>query len=145
MASGGSLPTCGKISRDLLTADHSHRGLRRQALRALIFGGTRAYNSPRFRPHRTGGDLTSPLSPFELELARLVVAAVNLDVPAEAIDPDASLFREGLGLDSIDLLEIALVISQEYGCTLRSDDPDNDRIFSSLRNLAAHVATHREK
>lgn len=55
------------------------------------------------------------------------------------------MFREGLGLDSIDLLEIALVVSQEYGCTLRSDDPDNDRIFASLRNLAAHVATHREK
>ena len=96
-------------------------------------------------PFEPGGDLTSPLSPFELELARRVVAAVNLDVPAETIDPDASLFREGLGLDSIDLLEIALVISQEYGCTLRSDDPDNDRIFASLRNLAAHVAMHREK
>lgn len=82
---------------------------------------------------------------FERELARLVVKAVNLDVPAEAIDPDAPLFQEGLGLDSIDLLEIALVISQEYGCTLRSDDPDNDRIFASLRNLAAHVATHRER
>jgi acyl carrier protein len=84
-------------------------------------------------------------APFELELARLVVKAVNLDVRAEEIDPDAPLFQEGLGLDSIDLLEIALVISQEYGCTLRSDDPDNDRIFASMRNLAAHVAAHREK
>jgi acyl carrier protein len=55
------------------------------------------------------------------------------------------LFQEGLGLDSIDLLEIALVVSQEYGVTLRSDDPDNDRIFASMRNLAAHVSAHREK
>ena len=83
--------------------------------------------------------------PFELELARLIVKAINLDAPAEQIDLDAPLFNEGLGLDSIDLLEIALVISQEYGCMLRSDDPDNDRIFASMRNLAAHVAIHREK
>ena len=83
--------------------------------------------------------------PFELEFARVIVQAVNLDTPAEAIDMNAPLFREGLGLDSIDLLEIALVVSQEYGCTLRSDDPDNDRIFASMRSLAAHVATHREK
>ena len=83
--------------------------------------------------------------PFELELARLIVKAVNLDVQAEQVDPDAPLFQEGLGLDSIDLLEIALVISQEYGCTLRSDDPDNDRIFASMRNLAAHVAAQRTK
>jgi acyl carrier protein len=82
---------------------------------------------------------------FELELARLVVKAVNLDVRPEEIDPLAPLFQEGLGLDSIDLLEIALVVSQEYGVTLRSDDPDNDRIFASMRNLAAHAAAHREK
>jgi acyl carrier protein len=84
-------------------------------------------------------------TPFEIELARLVVTAVNLDVRPEEIDPLAPLFQEGLGLDSIDLLEIALVVSQEYGVTLRSDDPDNDRIFASMRNLAAHVAAHREK
>jgi acyl carrier protein len=83
--------------------------------------------------------------PFALELARLIVKAVNLDVAAEQIDLDAPLFNDGLGLDSIDLLEIALVISQEYGCMLRSDDPDNDRIFASMRNLAAHVADRREK
>jgi acyl carrier protein len=103
---------------------------------------------------QSGGALTTSTShgsapagqtPFELELARLIVKAVNLDVPAEQIDLDAPLFNEGLGLDSIDLLEIALVISQEYGCMLRSDDPDNDRIFASMRNLAAHVATHRAK
>jgi len=83
--------------------------------------------------------------PFELELARLIVKAVNLDVRAEEIDPVAPLFQEGLGLDSIDLLEIALVVSQEYGVTLRSDDPDNDRIFASMRNLAAYISAHREK
>ena len=62
---------------------------------------------------------------------------------AEQIDPTAVLFGEGLGLDSIDLLEIALVVSQRYGVALRSDDPDNDRIFASLRALAAHIAEKR--
>lgn len=83
-------------------------------------------------------------SPFEAELAQLIVTAVNLDVPASSIAPGAPLFDEGLGLDSIDLLEIALAVSQRYGCELRSDDPDNRRIFASLRNLAAHIAERRQ-
>lgn len=84
-----------------------------------------------------------PQSPFEAEVAVLIVQAVNLDSPPQEIDPTAALFGEGLGLDSIDLLEIALAVSQRYGCELRSDDPDNARIFASLRNLAAHVAERR--
>ena len=83
-------------------------------------------------------------TPFEHEMAQLIVEAVNLDAPAASIVPTAPLFDEGLGLDSIDLLEIALAISQRYGCELRSDDPDNRRIFASLRNLAAHVSERRE-
>lgn len=79
-------------------------------------------------------------TPFEAELAALIVQAVNLDASPRDIDPVAPLFGEGLGLDSIDLLEIALAVSQRYGCELRSDDPDNARIFASLRNLAAHIA-----
>lgn len=82
-------------------------------------------------------------SAFEAEVAALIVQAVNLDLPPHGIDPAAALFGEGLGLDSIDLLEIALAVSQRYGCELRSDDPDNSRIFASLRNLAAHIAEHR--
>jgi len=83
---------------------------------------------------------------FELELARTIAEVTNLDLPPERIDPLAPIFGDqGLGLDSIDLLEVALVISQRYGFSLRSDDPDNQRIFASLRNLAAHIAQHRSK
>jgi acyl carrier protein len=83
---------------------------------------------------------------FELELARTLAEVTNLDLPPERIDPLAPIFGDqGLGLDSIDLLEVALVISQRYGFSLRSDDPDNRRIFASLRNLAAHIAQHRSK
>lgn len=84
-------------------------------------------------------------SPFERELAQLIAEVTNLELTAEQIDPTAALFGEGLGLDSIDLLEIALVVSQRYGVALRSDDPDNHAIFASLRNLAAHIAKHRKK
>ncbi|MGI9047424.1 MAG: phosphopantetheine-binding protein [Burkholderiales bacterium] len=77
------------------------------------------------------------------ELANLMVEALNLEVAAGDIDPDAPLFREGLGLDSIDMLELALAISRKYGFQLRSDDADNERIFSSLRNLAAHIEQRR--
>ncbi|MBK6400952.1 MAG: acyl carrier protein [Rhodocyclaceae bacterium] len=79
------------------------------------------------------------------EVADLMVAALNLDNAAGAIDPDAPLFGEGLGLDSIDILEVALAVSKRYGFQLRSDDEDNVRIFASLRSLADHVAQHRTK
>ncbi|HVF63686.1 MAG TPA: phosphopantetheine-binding protein [Casimicrobiaceae bacterium] len=82
-------------------------------------------------------------SAFEAEVAALIASAVNLDAPPSSIDPTAALFGEGLGLDSIDLLEIALAVTQRYGCELRSDDPDNRRIFACLRNLAAHIAEQR--
>ena len=82
---------------------------------------------------------------FELEIARLIADVVNLDCKPEQVDPMAPLFGEGLGLDSIDLLEIALAVSQNYGFSLRSDDPDNRRIFSSLRAFSAHIARHRTK
>lgn len=83
------------------------------------------------------------LPALERELAELFVTALNLEMSAEEIDPTASLFGEGLGLDSIDILEIALEISQRYGFQLRSDDEDNQTIFLNLRSLAAHVARHR--
>jgi len=79
------------------------------------------------------------------EIARLVVTALNLDVKAEDIDPASPLYGEGLGLDSIDILEVALVISKRYGFKLRDDDQDNVRIFRSLDDLAAHVAERRTK
>jgi acyl carrier protein len=79
------------------------------------------------------------------EIADMVVSALNLDTPASGIDPDAPLYKEGLGLDSIDILEVALVVSRRYGFKLREDDRDNLRIFSSLRSLATHVAERRTK
>jgi len=83
------------------------------------------------------------LPALERELAALFVEALNLDTPADAIDPAAPLFGDGLGLDSIDILEVALEVSRRYGFQLRSDDENNERIFQSLRSLAAHVAQHR--
>jgi len=86
------------------------------------------------------------LAPDELELARLIVVALNLeDVKPEEIEPDAPLYGEGLGLDSIDILEMSLAISKAYGVQLRSDDPDNDKIFRSLRSLNAYVQSRRAK
>jgi acyl carrier protein len=79
------------------------------------------------------------------EIAGLIVASLNLDVTEAEIDPQAPLYREGLGLDSIDILEIALVVSKRYGFKLKEDDQDNVRIFTSLNNLAAHVAERRTK
>ncbi len=77
------------------------------------------------------------------EVAQLVVSALNLEVAAADIDPDAPLYGDGLGLDSIDILEVALVVSKQYGLQLRADHEDNTRIFSSLRQLAEHIAAQR--
>jgi acyl carrier protein len=79
----------------------------------------------------------------ERELALLLVSSLNLDVTADEIDPAAPLYREGLGLDSIDILELALVISKTYGVKVRSDDENNLKIFASLRSLNEHIQQHR--
>lgn len=80
----------------------------------------------------------------EHELATLIVDSLNLEsVGAGQIDPEAPLFGGELGLDSIDALEIALAVSRRYGFQLRSDNPDNREIFSSLRALSQHVEQHR--
>jgi len=81
---------------------------------------------------------------LQREVADLLVEALNLDTAAEAIDPDAPLYGEGLGLDSIDILEVALVVSQRYGFQLKSDDDDNVRIFRSLASLTDHIAANRK-
>ncbi len=79
------------------------------------------------------------------ELAELIVSTLSLEIAPEAIDPTAPLFVEGLGLDSIDALELALAISRTYGFELRSDDGRNGRIFASLDSLARHIAAHRTR
>ena len=80
----------------------------------------------------------------EQELAQLIVECLNLDgITPAGIDPEARLFGEGLGLDSLDMLELSMAVEQKYGVKLRSDDPDNARIFASLRSLSQHIQTHR--
>ncbi|MBS0214889.1 MAG: acyl carrier protein [Proteobacteria bacterium] len=76
----------------------------------------------------------------ERELAELLVESLNLeDVDPAGIDPEAPLFNTGLGLDSIDALELSLAISKKYGLQLRSDNEDNRKIFASLRALSDYV------
>ena len=84
------------------------------------------------------------LSPIELELAELIIEALNLEeLRAVDIDPEAPLFREGLGLDSIDALELALVIKQRYGIQIGADKQLNRNIFASLSALAHHIQDRR--
>ena len=84
-------------------------------------------------------------TPEELELAQLIVSTLNLEIGAAEINPVAPLYGEGLGLDSIDILELSLAISKAYGIQLRSDDENNLKIFGSLRSLARHIQQHRTK
>ena len=80
---------------------------------------------------------------LQSEVARLIVVALNLDIDPEGIRPEAPLYGEGLGLDSIDILEVALVVSQRFGFQLRTDSADNVQIFSSLSSLTQHIAASR--
>jgi acyl carrier protein len=85
------------------------------------------------------------MTPEESKLADLIVTALNLDMQVGEIDPAAPLYGDGLGLDSIDVLEIALAVSKTYGLKLRSDDDHNRKIFASLRSLNEHIQRHRTK
>ncbi|MGV8940751.1 MAG: phosphopantetheine-binding protein [Lysobacter sp.] len=86
----------------------------------------------------------SAQSPAESALAQLLVDSLNLEgIDPVQIDPEAALFGEGLGLDSIDALELALAISKAHGFQLRSDNDENRRVFGSLRALAAHIEQHK--
>jgi acyl carrier protein len=86
----------------------------------------------------------SEQSSAEHALAQLLVDCLNLeDVSPAQIDPEAPLFGAGLGLDSIDALELALAVSKQHGLQLRSDGDENRRIFASLRALSAHIEQHQ--
>ena len=83
---------------------------------------------------------------LEREIGSLIIETLNLEeVVAEDIDPEAPLFREGLGLDSIDALEMSLAISTSYGAQVRADDIDVSEVFSSLRSLTAFVQENRQR
>jgi acyl carrier protein len=79
------------------------------------------------------------------EVAALIVEALNLDLAPAAIDPEKPLYGEGLGLDSIDILEIALVVSKRYGVQLRAEAEENGEIFGSLRRLVQYIGAHRTR
>ena len=84
-----------------------------------------------------------PLETLMGEVAELIVEALNLEVGADEVGVDDPLYGEGLGLDSIDMLEISLVISKRYGCQLRSDNENNIKIYASLRTLCTYIASQR--
>jgi acyl carrier protein len=82
---------------------------------------------------------------LQRELAVLFVQALNLEVTPDDIDPNAPLYGDGLGLDSIDILEVALIVSKQYGVQLRADAQENQQIFRSLRHLAEYIAAQRTR
>jgi acyl carrier protein len=94
-------------------------------------------------------DTQTPAHPstpeLQREVAQLMIESLNLEVSADQITADAPLYGEGLGLDSIDVLEVALVVSKRYGLQLRADGADNQHIFSSLRSLADYIAAHKTR
>ena len=118
--------------------------------------GVPLYNEATANREATQGLMSDNVSPLRrpvpagspelnAEVATLIVAALNLDVAPAEIDPLQPLYGEGLGLDSIDILEIALVVSKQYGVQLRADNQENARIFRSLRRFAQYVAEQRVK
>ena len=86
---------------------------------------------------------TSSIDTLRSEVAALIVEALNLEVQPGDIDPGAPLYGDGLGLDSIDMLEIALVVSKRYGFQLKSDNENNQQICAALRALTEHIASQR--
>lgn len=105
--------------------------------------GGRRFDAPFAAPGRLPASMMNAL---EQELATLIIGELNLeDVSPDTVTAATALYGEGFGLDSIDILEIALLISKKYGFELRSDNPDNQQIFSNLGALAAYVAVHRTK
>ena len=82
---------------------------------------------------------------LERELAELIVSALNLEIAPQEIQPTMPLFKEGLSLDSIDALELALEVSQRYGVQLRSDDENIEQIFGSVRDLSGYLEQHRTR
>ena len=82
---------------------------------------------------------------LEREVAQLLVSSLNLEVAPETIEADADLYGDGLGLDSIDILEIALVVSKQYGIQMKTEGDDNFHVFKSLRSLSSYIAEKRTK
>ena len=81
---------------------------------------------------------------LEHEIKELIIEALALeDVTIDEIEPDAALFVEGLGLDSIDALELAMALEDRYGVKIGDDVEENAKIFASVRELATFVNENR--
>lgn len=89
--------------------------------------------------------IVSSTTELQHEVAQLMIESLNLEVTADQITADDPLYGDGLGLDSIDVLEVALEVSKRYGLQLRSDSPDNQHIFGSLRSLCDTIAAQRTR
>ncbi len=123
---------------------HGFRFVIRQLYSLEYCGSVLRYRVGRFTVKQLESNLMQNLSPSELEVAQLIVETLNLeDVSAEEIERDAPLFRDGLGLDSIDALELSLGIKQRYGIQLRADDENITAIFSTLASLTQYIQDNR--
>jgi len=81
---------------------------------------------------------------LEAEIKHLIIDALKLeDLTVDAIDSEAALFGSGLGLDSLDALEIAMVLSKRYGVHIGPNEEQNRELFRNVRSLARYVAAHR--
>lgn len=85
------------------------------------------------------------MADLENEIKELIIESLMLDdVKVEGIDSNAPLFVDGLGLDSIDALELAMAIDKKFGVRIRADDEQNRQIFSSVKSLATYVGQHKK-
>lgn len=84
--------------------------------------------------------------PLRQQVKTLIVEALLLEeVRPEDIADDAPLFGEGLGLDSIDALELAIAIDRRFGVKIEAEDERNREIFRSVANLATHIAANKTR
>lgn len=87
---------------------------------------------------------SAPPEDLVREIKELIIDALMLqDMTPEEIDEEAPLLVEGLGLDSIDVLELAMAIGKKYGVKTKADDAQNRQIFASVRNLARFIHEQR--
>jgi acyl carrier protein len=89
--------------------------------------------------------VSEALNQEESKLARLIIDTLNLELDLGDLEPETLLYGEGMGLDSIDILEVALAVSQQYGVTLHADDENNTEIFASIRSLSEYIQDHKTK
>ncbi|WP_394252533.1 phosphopantetheine-binding protein [Vibrio profundi] len=80
------------------------------------------------------------------ELKQLIIDALNLeDMSIEEIETEAPLFGDGLGLDSIDALELGLAIKKKYNIVIDADDSNTRQHFASVANLANYISSQTDK